>query len=371
MKSRSHVSRASVLGGGASVLLASLLPQRAFGADLIPLRIGAPPTDATGEGFYGVDQGFYKAAGLDVTITPMFNGAAMAAALAAGSIDILTGTVVPTAEAVARGIDLRVIAPGLIYDRGQGQSVVVVVATASPAKTAVDLNGKTIAVNGLGDLTHLALLAWLGSNGADVKSVKLLEVPFPSVGAALDGGRIDAALLVEPFTTALQGKVRIIGDTMPGVGPRFIGTVWVSSLAWLNAHKDAAKRFRPRDSVEDRGLGQHASRRVGRDPRASAYKLAVSDDQLHHARRLRYEPGDRRAAATRTRHRDQVFRHAQTRGRRSHLDRLAPARSCALTEPISRLAMLSPAGGNCGSASTSKNRASAISMPSGTTSPPV
>ena len=105
----------------------------------------------------------------------MFNGAAMAAALAAGSIDILTGTVVPTAEAVARGIDLRVIAPGLIYDRGQGQSVVIVVANASPAKTAADLNGKTIAVNGLGDLTHLALLAWLGQNGADVKSVKLLE----------------------------------------------------------------------------------------------------------------------------------------------------------------------------------------------------
>ena len=243
MQTHSHASRASVLGGGASVLLASLLPQRAFGADLIPLRVGAPPTDATGEGFYGVDQGFYKAAGLDVTITPMFNGAAMAAALAAGSIDILTGTVVPTAEAVARGIDLRVIAPGLIYDRGQGQSVVIVVANASPAKTAVDLNGKTIAVNGLGDLTHLALLAWLGSNGADVKSVKLLEVPFPGVGAALDQGRIDAALLVEPFTTALQGKIRIIGDAMPGVGPRFIGTVWVSNLSWLNAHKDAAKRF--------------------------------------------------------------------------------------------------------------------------------
>ena len=36
------------------------------------------------------------------------------------------------------------------------------------------------------------LLAWLGSNGADVKSVKLLEVPFPSVGAALDQNRIDA-----------------------------------------------------------------------------------------------------------------------------------------------------------------------------------
>ena len=63
MQTRSHVSRAAVLGGGATVLLANVLPRRVFGADLIPLRVGAPPTDATGEGFYGVDQGFYKAAG--------------------------------------------------------------------------------------------------------------------------------------------------------------------------------------------------------------------------------------------------------------------------------------------------------------------
>jgi NitT/TauT family transport system substrate-binding protein len=138
---------------------------------------------------------------------------------------------------------LRVVAPGLIYDRGQGQSVVVVTSATSAVKTAADLNGKTVAVNGLGDLTHLALLQWLGSNGADVKSVKLLEVSFPAVGPALDQGRIDAALLVEPFTTALKGKVRIIGDTMPGIGPRFIGTVWVGKLSWLAQNRDAAQRF--------------------------------------------------------------------------------------------------------------------------------
>jgi len=243
MLARPHLSRAAAIGGTAAALVAGVLPQRAFAADLIPLRVGAPPTDATGEGFYGVDQGFYKAAGLDVTITPMFNGEAMAAALAAGSLDVITGTVVPVAEAYARGIDLRVIAPGLLYDRGQGQSVVIVVANASPAKTAVDLNGKTIAVNGLGDLTHLALLSWLGTNGADVKSVKLIEIPFPGVGAALDAGRIDAALIVEPFTSALRGKIRIIGDAMVGIGPRFIGTVWVSKLSWLSEHREAAKSF--------------------------------------------------------------------------------------------------------------------------------
>ena len=48
MQSRSHVSRAAVLAGGASVLLATMGPKRASGADLIPLRVGAPPTDQRG-----------------------------------------------------------------------------------------------------------------------------------------------------------------------------------------------------------------------------------------------------------------------------------------------------------------------------------
>jgi NitT/TauT family transport system substrate-binding protein len=243
MHPRSTVSRAALLGGTVALLAASSLPRRTSAADLIPLRIGVPPTDATGEGFYGVDKGFYADAGLDVHLQPMFNGEAMSAALSAGSLDVITGTVVPVAQAFTHGIDERVIAPGLIYDRGQGQSVVVVVATNSPALKAVDLNGKTIAVNGLGDLTHLALLAWLGTNGADLKSVKLLEVPFPAVGPALDQGRIDAALLVEPFITGLKGKVRVIGDTMAVIGPRFIGTVWVSKLDWLNQNREAARRF--------------------------------------------------------------------------------------------------------------------------------
>ena len=165
------------------------------------------------------------------------------AALSAGSLDVITGTVVPVAQAFSHGIDERVIAPGLIYDCGQGQSVVIVVSNTSPVKTAADLNGKVVAVNGLGDLTHLAVLLWLGSNGADVKSVKLLEVPFPAVGPALNQGRVDAALLVEPFTTALKGQIRVVGDAMAGIGPRFIGTVWVSKLSWLGQNRDAATRF--------------------------------------------------------------------------------------------------------------------------------
>src|SRR5580692_12882209 len=104
----SAISRAAWLGGSAAAILTSTAPKKSAAADLIPLRIGVPPTDATGEGFYGVDKGFYKDAGLDVTLSTMFNGEALNAALSAGSLDIITGTVVPVAQAYTHGIDLRV-----------------------------------------------------------------------------------------------------------------------------------------------------------------------------------------------------------------------------------------------------------------------
>src|SRR5580693_8994429 len=99
MHPRSTVSRAALLGGTVAALAGSSLPRRTSAADPIPLRVGVPPTDATGEGFYGVDKGFYADAGLDVHLQPMFNGEAMSAALSAGSLDVMTGTVVPVAQA--------------------------------------------------------------------------------------------------------------------------------------------------------------------------------------------------------------------------------------------------------------------------------
>ena len=243
MTTSDRFSRAAVLGGGASIVAASLMPRCASGADLIPIRVGAAPSEQTAEAAYGVEKGFFKAAGLDVTITPIPTGSASAAALMGGSLDVITTAVLPISEAFTRGLDLRVIAPGALYEAGQSAQLVIAVSLASPLKGAPDLNGKTIAINGLGNLTHLALLSWLGSNGGDVKSVKLIEIPFPQMGIALNEGRVDAVVLIEPFTTALRGKIRVMSDALSGLGSRFVLSVWAGKLSWLTQNREAARRF--------------------------------------------------------------------------------------------------------------------------------
>jgi NitT/TauT family transport system substrate-binding protein len=234
-------SRAAALTGIAALAAA---PSIVRGADLATIRIGAAPTDATAQHLYAQDLGMFSAAGLSAEISPMRTSASLIAAIVGGSLDIMTSTVVSIALAHNKGIDMRVIAEGNVYD-GPPPQAAIVVAPNSTIKNGADLNGKTVAVNGLGDLTQVAIAAWIDANGGDSKSVKLIEVPFSGVGAALGQGRIDAALLVEPFTSAAraQGQIKILGDPQAAIGRGYMVTGWYAKADWLNANRDTARRF--------------------------------------------------------------------------------------------------------------------------------
>jgi ABC-type nitrate/sulfonate/bicarbonate transport system substrate-binding protein len=111
MGSMVQPSRTAVLAGLAAATLAPAVARAASTS----LRVGAAPTDATAQHFYAQDLGTFKAAGLDVEISELRNIGALSAALIGGSLDVIAGSIVPIAEAHARGIDLRVIAPGNVY----------------------------------------------------------------------------------------------------------------------------------------------------------------------------------------------------------------------------------------------------------------
>jgi len=209
---------------------------------LIPLEVGTMPGDASAEVYYGVDQGFFKAEGLDVHVTPFTNVSAQAAAVIGGTIAIGNGGVGSIAVAREKGVLERVIAPASIYE-ANALTAVLVVAKDSPFKTAADLNGKVIGTNGLMDQAQLESMLWLEKHGADLGSIKFTEVPFPAMAGALAQNRIAAALMVEPLITAAAGDVRPFGDAMGAISSHFITTGWFAGDAWLQANPDVAARF--------------------------------------------------------------------------------------------------------------------------------
>jgi NitT/TauT family transport system substrate-binding protein len=235
------VSRAAFLAASGAALAAGAAgPARA--ADFVPIRLGASPTDATASGYYGIEEGFYRMYGFDASMQANRNTGALAAAVTAGALDVIAGSIVPIAQAYVNGFDLRLVAPSQVYDGGPPQAPMAV-PLGSKVTNGAGLAGKTIAVNGLHDLTHLFALAWVDANGGDASSVKILEVPFPSMLPALLSGRVDAALLVEPFATAAKGQVTLLNDSMPAIAPNFLVTGMFGKLSWLDQNKAEAKKF--------------------------------------------------------------------------------------------------------------------------------
>jgi len=180
----SSPSRAVFLSALSGALAAAGVPRLARGADLIPLIVGVAPTDATAEVYYGHDNGMFAAAGLDVQLVSVRNTSAAAAALGGGAVNFVSGSLVPAVEAYQHGLDFRLVVPAQIYDGRPPIQASMGVPVGSAIKTAADMNGKTVAVNGIGDLTHLFAMTWADANGGDHTTVKYIEIPFPGMAGA-------------------------------------------------------------------------------------------------------------------------------------------------------------------------------------------
>jgi NitT/TauT family transport system substrate-binding protein len=244
----------------------------AFGAGAFPLAGAADgPTvirlqqlrgDDGANAFYAQDLGYFKNAGLDVQISMVSSGPVAAQAVASGAADIGTSNVATIAAARARGISLCFIAPsGIASERTL--EVVIMVPKDSPVKTAADLNRKTFGVNAVKAMPQLGAQTWMDKNGGDSKTVKFVEIPFPSMGAALESHRIDAAVVAEPFASQDKGVARSLGSANSGLAPNVLILGFFASDDWLATHADAASRFvRALRQAAEWGNSHHAESAV-------------------------------------------------------------------------------------------------------------
>jgi NitT/TauT family transport system substrate-binding protein len=208
------------------------------------LRIAGLPIANGAEAYYAADLGYFKDAGLDAQVTVLANGAAVTAALVGGSFDVGVSSIISASLAYEKGLQLKVVAPGALYE-SKAPSVACAVAKNSPIATAKDLDGKTFGVPDLGGLPKIAISEWMQKNGADPNSVKLIEVPFSAMVPALQSDRIDAAILVQPLLQrALDaGQARVLSNCFDAVAPQFGIAEFYSTAAYAAAHKQLLHTF--------------------------------------------------------------------------------------------------------------------------------
>ncbi len=206
------------------------------------LRVLTSPGDSSATPFYAADRGIYKKYGLDVQVDVMANGGVIVPAVVGGAAQIGGTSVSTVAAAHERGVPLVALTPTSLYDHNAPTSLLLV-AKDSPLRTARDLAGKTIAVNGLNTNSHIASMAWIDKNGGDAKASKYVEMVYSEMVPAITEGHVAAGLVIEPTLTVAKKTARVFALAYDAIAPHFYLGVNVARTDWVNANPDVAKRF--------------------------------------------------------------------------------------------------------------------------------
>jgi NitT/TauT family transport system substrate-binding protein len=213
---------------------------------------------------YAQDAGLFRKFGLDVTLTPNASGAAVAAAVIGGAVDIGKSSLTALITAYAKGIPITLVAPSALYNVDAPVTGTIVRAD-SPLRRARELNGKTVAVQSVRGSLQLATMAWVDRDGGDSSTLKFLELP-PAAGLiALASDRVDAVTLANPYLTqALDAKqARVLGWSSEAIAKRFLLTAYFTTKTFAAQNADVVTRFAQAMAASALYLNTHQTETAG------------------------------------------------------------------------------------------------------------
>jgi NitT/TauT family transport system substrate-binding protein len=209
-----------------------------------PIQLVCVPTEDMTDLYYAVKTGMFARTGLDVILVPASSGAAATVAVVSGTYQIAKTSFLPFFSAHIKGIPLVAIAPQILNEQ-QNPRALLQIAPDSPYKTGADLNGKIVGVPSLGDVSTLAIRAWVDKTGGDWRSLKFVEIPNSALEAAIVQHRVEAAILQTPqLDVSLEaGTTKTLAYANAAIAPRFILGGYVALAAWTTRHADEVRKF--------------------------------------------------------------------------------------------------------------------------------
>ena len=238
---RKRLTRGTFLG---SLAAATLVQPRANAAALTTLHATGAIDDAATPYLYAIESGLFRRNGLDASLERATSGAAAASAVVGGSFEFGKSSFISLLSAHARGLPLIAVAAAGDYDSGSPSSAICVRAD-SAIHAGADFNGKIVAVSAINDQFSLSVRTWVDAHGGDASTIRLIELPMSAAAVALDGGRIDAAVIAQPFLRpALESKtIRVVGDPISALGSHHTDSAWFTTIAYTQQHPDIVARF--------------------------------------------------------------------------------------------------------------------------------
>ena len=187
--------------------------------------------------------GEYKKAGLAVEIVDFKGGSQSLTAVLGGSADVVSGYFDHCVNLAAKNQALEAF---VVYDRYPGFALVVSPKHADTVKSIKDLAGKKVGVSAPGSSTDFFLKYLLSKNGVDPNSVGVVGIGLGATAvAAMEQGSVEAAIMLDPSVTLLQGKnkdlkilsdTRTQKDTLDVFGGEYPGGALYTKSDWIVKH---------------------------------------------------------------------------------------------------------------------------------------
>lgn len=229
---------------GIAVLVCAAVPFEGSAQTVDRILIGSSTDDTIRPVLYAIEAGLFQKAGLDVEVVKLANGAAVAAAVVGGSVQLGKGSGLTPVQAYVKGIPFIVTASLSAYTADHPATAMLVL-NSSPMHAAKDLDGARIGVVALNDTSVLGIYSWLEKSGLELGTMKFLELGNSAGAAALQAGRVDAMMFVEPALSAAlaTGSFRILSYPLSALGQRFSVATMFGLTSWVNAHSAEVLRF--------------------------------------------------------------------------------------------------------------------------------
>ncbi|MBB5190567.1 NitT/TauT family transport system substrate-binding protein [Silvimonas terrae] len=201
--------------------------------------------------------GYFKKYGADVKLVWFANYTDSISALSSGQLDANSQTWSDTMAPLAKGVPVKAV---LVNDNSFGNDALMV---GPKIKTFADLKGKTIALEQY-SISHFVLVTALEKHGMSLKDVKLTNLAAGDAAAAFMAGRVDAAVVWNPWVNTIQtsgkGHALFTSKDMPGLIPDLlvaqdkaiqtkrkdlVGMIkaWYEAQSWIAAHPDDASKI--------------------------------------------------------------------------------------------------------------------------------
>ena len=188
--------------------------------------------------------GEYQKAGVNLEIVQFKGGSEALKAVMGGSAEVVSGYFDHTVNLAAKGQNLQSF---VVYDRFPGFALVVSPKHTAAIKSVKDLANKKIGVSAPGSSTDFFLKYILKKNGVDPNSVGVIGVGLGATAiASMEQGEIEAAIMLDPAVTVLQGKykdLKILSDTrsqkdtLAVFGGEYPGGALYTKADWIASHE--------------------------------------------------------------------------------------------------------------------------------------